>query len=115
MRHESLDLTHEGLEPNVAIVDVPAGRDVSPAELDRLGRALIMDAPRVASPNGSPVPAKKRISVAERVSSHRMILVRRSTGRPVTQFNATKSPSWLTKPKNRAKAKAARRARKANR
>lgn len=96
--HEGRDLTHEGLvEP----------RDVTEADLARLGAGLMLEAP-----SGG---VRKRISVAERVSKHRMILIRKATGKPVTQFNATKARSWEAKPKNRAKAKAARKSRKANR
>lgn len=58
---------------------------------------------------------RKRVAVAEHVSPHRMIRIRKATGLPVDQFNATKTPPWLAKPKRRAKSKAAKAARKANR
>lgn len=80
------------------------GRDVTDEDLARLGALMI----------GTPA-ARKRISVAERVSKHRMILIQRANGKPVTQFNSTKPRAWEAKSKNRAKAKAARKARKANR
>lgn len=63
----------------------------------------------------APKVRKRGGSIFERVSPHRMVRVRRATGKPLEQFNATKSPPWVTKPKNRAKAKAARTARKGNR
>lgn len=84
--------------------EITVDGETNPEMLKRLGIALL---------DGAKV--RKRISVAERVSPHRMVRVRKATGKPVEQFNATKSPPWLTKPKNRAAAKRARASRKGNR
>lgn len=105
--HERDDVEERSPYDDIAR-DYAAANDVSYEQaLREIGSLGLVHEPRPS--------VWKRISVAERISKHRMVKVSRATGRPVVQFNATKCPPWITKPRNRAAAKRARASRKANR